>query len=391
MTSLARRSADKDHPYRLAYVTTYDAHDIHAWSGAGYAIAQAMTRAHFDVKYIGDLSEDDLLLNKVRQAWYKCRGQRHDRHREPGVAKAFARQVAARLASEDVDLILSPGSIPIAYLDTALPMACWTDTTFAGVLDYYPEFSNISARTIRNAHAMEHRALHRCELVMFTSQWAADTAIRAYGVDPRKVHVVSFGPSGFPKVSAADVVQAIDARPSDRIDLLFAGVNWDRKGGDIAVAAAKAMNAAGINTTLHVVGCIPDRQLPPFVTVHGFISRRTEEGQRRMADLYSKSHFLILPTRAECVANVFPEACHFGLPMLASDTGGVRTAVLDGENGFVLPLADAGAGYAARAIEAISTGRYRDMALKARSTYDTTFDWEVIGARVRQLVLEYCF
>jgi hypothetical protein len=41
-----------------------------------------------------------------------------------------------------------------------------------------------------------------------------------------------------------------------------------------------------------------------------------------------------------------------------------------------------GAGYAI-------ASRYGGMTLVARSAYDTTFDWDVIGARVRQLASEH--
>jgi hypothetical protein len=42
------------------------------------------------------------------------------------------------------------------------------------------------------------------------------------------------------------------------------------------------------------------------------------------------------------------------------------------------------------ALQAISTSCYGGVALKARSAYDTTFDWDVIGVRVRKLVPDHC-
>jgi glycosyltransferase involved in cell wall biosynthesis len=111
----------------------------------------------------------------------------------------------------------------------------------------------------------------------------------------------------------------------------------------------------------------------------------------RLAVLFSNAHFLILPTRAECVANVFAEACCFGLPILATDTGGVATAVLNDVNGHVLPYDDPGIKYADRIIEAWSSPeKYRALSSGARTLYDTTLNWHFAGRRVEALITRYC-
>ena len=48
----------------------------------------------------------------------------------------------------DCDVVVSPGSIPLSYVRTDKPMAFWTDVSFATMAEYYPEFSNLSARTL---------------------------------------------------------------------------------------------------------------------------------------------------------------------------------------------------------------------------------------------------
>ena len=57
-----------------------------------------------------------------------------------------------------------------------------------------------------------------------------------------------------------------------------------------------------------------------------------------LSELLRTSHFLILPTRAECSAIVLCEAAAFGLPIVTTDTGGISTYVRQDVNGIRLPL-----------------------------------------------------
>ena len=45
--------------------------------------------------------------------------------------------------------------------------------------------------------------------------------------------------------------------------------------------------------------------VPPFVKVHGFISKSTAEGKSKFNDLIGQSQFVILPTKADCTPIVF--------------------------------------------------------------------------------------
>ena len=90
--------------------------------------------------------------------------------------------------------------------------------------------------------------------------------------------------------------------------------------------------------------------------VHGFVSKASQAGSHTLHELFARSHFLILPTRADCTPVVIPEACSFGLPVLTSDVGGIPTIVQNGTNGFAFPV-DAGAETYCEAIETLWSSR----------------------------------
>ena len=127
---------------------------------------------------------------------------------------------------------------------------------------------------------MEASALHRCRLAIYTSEWAAESAVRDYGVDAGRVAVVPFGANLETQVLLEEARAAIAKRPRDTCRLVFIGVEWQRKGGPLAVAIADALNRGGLKTELDIVGHEPDgRKLPSFVNSLGFISKGTRAGQ----------------------------------------------------------------------------------------------------------------
>ncbi len=107
------------------------------------------------------------------------------------------------------------------------------------------------------------------------------------------------------------------------------GVDWHRKGGDIAYAVAKRLNQIGLPTELTVVGCQPliNEPIPKFVKSLGFIKKSAPEGKERLNRLIIESHFLILPSLADCTPMVFPEANSLGVPCLSTKVGGIPSII----------------------------------------------------------------
>jgi glycosyltransferase involved in cell wall biosynthesis len=155
---------------------------------------------------------------------------------------------------------------------------------------------------------------------------------------------------------------------------LFVGIGWERKGGAIAVQAARRLNEAGIATTLRVVGSAPPGPMPSFVEILGFINKREPEGYRRLIDLYRTSDIFILPSRAEAFGVVVSEAAAFGMPALVCATGGLTETVREGKTGFQLPLEDDGTLFAEKATTILRN--YEQFAVNAYAEYQTRLNWE---------------
>jgi glycosyltransferase involved in cell wall biosynthesis len=314
----------------------------------------------------------------------------YDRYREPIVLRSFARQVGRKLRSAGADVVFSPSSIPIAYLDCAQPIAFWTDATFASIADFYPRFSNLARRARAAGDAMEAAAIARAALAIYSSEWAAASAIEHYDADPAKVQVVSFGANLDQSATSATVDGIIEARPPDTCKLVFTGVEWDRKGGDVAVEVARQLNAGGVRTTLTILGASPGSVADmPFVRSFGFVNKASARGRHAIEQALAEAHFLILPARADCTPIALCEANAFGTPVLASRVGGIPTIVRDDLNGRMFdPHAGPGS-YCAYISGLLSDyERYRSLARSSFDEYAARLNWEAAGLAVKRFLAE---
>jgi len=373
---------------KISYITTYNALDVHNWSGLGYNLAKTLTDQNAELEYIGNLTMKNDKLLKLKRLLYRKLGQRYLIDRSFSVAKGYADQVAKRISSSS-DCIFSPGSVPIAYLDTRKPKVFYTDATFAGMVGFYDTFSNLSAETIRQANKLEQAALSSCSLAIYSSDWAARTAIDNYKVDPEKVKVVPFGANIECNRSTDDIKKIIRQRSKTTCKLLFLGVDWERKGGALAVDIMQALNKAGLSTELHIAGLnsLPFATMPDRVINHGFISKSSPEGVAKIEKLIAESHFLILPTKAEAYGLVFCEANSFGVPAIATNVGGIPTIIKNDVNGRLFPLSATAIEYADYIKDLYSHyQRYEDMALSSFNEFQNRLNWKVAGKSIINLL-----
>jgi len=365
---------------KVAYVTTYNALDVNSWSGLGYYIAKTVQKHLGEVTYIGDLKTRRYITHIMKSIWYKkILGKGYDKARSELIGKEYARMVEKELKKGQFDLILSPGTIPIAYLDTNIPIVFWTDANFSGMINYY--FENLSDETIRDGNKMEKRALDNCSLAIYSSEWAATGAIELYGINPIKVKVIPFG-ANIDNIPSKD---ELHHKIGSSLKLLFVGKDWKRKGGEIAFDTMKLLNEEGIEAHLTVVGCVPpvsDQRMK----VVSFLNKNKKEDAEILRSLYIDSNFFIMPSRKECYGVVFCEAAAFGLPVLSSVTGGIPTIVKDGVNGYLLPLSAGGKDYAEKIIEIINSGTYEHLCSSSRQRYEEVLNWDTAGKKLREEV-----
>lgn len=147
--------------------------------------------------------------------------------------------------------------------------------------------------------------------------------IRGSGVDIGMYHPVP-EPTGSPVV------------------ILASRMLWDKGVGEF-VAAAKLLKSRGVDGRFALVGdsdphnpaAIPEEQLADWLhegTVEWW-GRRND-----MPVVLAHSHIVCLPSYREGLPKVLLEAASCGRPIVTTDATGCREVVLQGENGFLVPV-----------------------------------------------------
>lgn len=372
---------------KVFFVTIYDAQDIRNWSGTSYYLSKTFKDAGIEVEFIGNLKSlsnrfsiswiRNLIFNKILK---RKRGSYLSFY-EPKNLKHIAKKVQEELKNKEGGIVFSSGSIPIAYLDSNKPIVFWTDATFAVMHNYYNEFTDLDKRTINNCHNYERNVLKRSSLAIFSSQWAANSAIRDYGTNPDKVKVIPYGANIDFKRTLNDIIENNKKKSKDTCKLLFIGQDWKRKGGENAVLVTKELNKQNIKAELSIVGCVPpisSSLLPDYIHVIGFIDKSKKEGEVLMNQLYSESHFFILPTIAECTPIVFSEANSFGLPVITTSTGGISSVIKNDFNGKMFDPevdVDEWCSYIGNIFR--NHEQYENLSLKSYNEYLTKLNWDI--------------
>jgi glycosyltransferase involved in cell wall biosynthesis len=376
---------------RVAFPTTrfLDPDNVKSWSGLPFFMRRALENAGLEIvtmPLVEDLSGGGRWTRFLYWRW--LHGKRYLRHCDRKLLQSYARQFEQHLAESPVDIVFSPSTWMLAYLETDLPVVLWTDACFAGMLDFYGAFTDVAPPSIQAGHAAEQAALDRCAHAIYSSDWAAQLAAQYYRIKPAKVSVVSFGGNLLEPPTIEDARAGVRSRDMSRCNLLLVGVDWKRKGADVAVETMEALNAAGLNARLTVVGCQPpaSRHLPAGVEIIPFIGKDTIEDRRRLGEIFARSHFFIMPSRAEAFGLVFAEASAFGVPCLATRVGGIPSAVVDDINGRLFPLEAGGAEYADYILKHMSKPvLYHQLALRTAEDAATRLSWTAAGRKVAEI------
>jgi glycosyltransferase involved in cell wall biosynthesis len=373
---------------KIGYLSIKDALDADTWSGTIYKMYAALRDEAGEVEVIGPRPRPLWLrlfwhyLNAIRRIF----GQRLGIMQSVPLSWACGYYYGSRLKKSDCDIVFAPiAAMELAYLKTDKPIVYLSDTNFMAQVGYYFPANAISALGKWEGNYLEKRAVDRSARLVYSNQWAADGVVELHDADPAKVRVIPFGAN----LQREPAREALRMKGHDGpCRLLFVSRDWVRKGGAIAVAALRALEGLGVEAELTVVGCEPEETDPRMVVIAS-LNKRVPEQEAQLFDLYRNADFFLIPTRAECSAIVMCEAGAFGLPTISTDTGGISTIVVEGENGFLLPLQAEGDEYAAVIARVWSDQEgYARLRASTRKRYEEELNWKVWGARMGALMEE---
>jgi glycosyltransferase involved in cell wall biosynthesis len=125
------------------------------------------------------------------------------------------------------------------------------------------------------------------------------------------------------------------------------------------------------------VGTVPPSHIRhEKLTIIPQLDKNCPQQRQRLNQLLQQSHFLLLPSRAECYGISLCEASAFGLPVITTAVGGISTVVRNGRNGYKLPLSADSADYADILIQILANSdHYQRLTRSSRAEYDQRLNW----------------
>lgn len=368
---------------RVLLFSPLDQTDKKSWSGGLYPIWQQLQQ-HFDVETVGPIKTNLLgrIIWKFNVIGYKLFGKKFDDGAIWLMRKNLQWRLRKRLKEKQYDAIVVVAAYAelLALPTSGTPIIFYSDATQRLFTTLYPgRVKKFFSWSNRLQIKLEQKAYSWCSLLVFTSQWAADSAINEYGQSADKVRVLPYGANVVPDNPVLHQLPVA----TEPVWFLFPAVDWARKGGDKAVAIVAALRAKGIPAILQVVGCEPP--LPPtdYIERIGFVNRNTAEGEAFYKQLFTRAHFLLLPTTADCTPFVFCEAFAFSLPVITHDVGGIKEMIAYLNAGLVYGV-NTDASIIAEEIAAVIANKsnYDHLCLAARESYEQQFNWDHWGRQM---------
>lgn len=300
-------------PLNLGFLTPYNPYDSLSFSGTSFFAARALdSLENVNLRVLGP-------------------------HKKPTLFDRLLRRAPEPIEVSSLDL----GGLDAVLGLVATPLldqmnARFPHIPFLHVTDATPSFLRevYGWAVPRTADEEETRVASRARVTVYSSNTMASRAAIDLDIPSLRPAVVPFG------VNLDDLPDTCPAKPPiDKLRLLFVGVDWVRKGGDVALAVLDELNSLGRQTELSVVGRCPVRhQGHHGLKAIGFLNKGRASDRKKLSSLFRDAHLLILPSRGDCTPMVVAEAMVHGTPVIATDTGGIKDQIGGMGAGRTMPM-----------------------------------------------------
>jgi glycosyltransferase involved in cell wall biosynthesis len=239
---------------------------------------------------------------------------------------------------------------------------------------------------------LEGESARNATLVVTVSKYSSERIVQFYGVDKKKIRVVTNGVDTQrfrPAQNSGRIKHRIGI--NDKQCVLFVGRLIPRKGLDFLVEAAKHIVKERSETAFVVVGNGPLKtHLISYLEKTSLLGNFVFLGDVNedvLAALYNCADVFAFPSIQEGLGIVLLEAQATAKPVVAFDVGGVHEAMLDKETGLLVKPDSRE--LAAAILKLLSNRSLRErMGAKGREFVTNNFSWDVCAQRMLEVYHE---
>lgn len=366
------------------------AEDRASWSGTVFQTIEGLKRAGYEVDYLYALQNvRESIFSKILFLYWDFVNKtlhKNTRIDDSLYCRHLYRKTLQNYDYSKYDYIVVPTHTCIV---AALPkktrgkVIFIVDAIVDSLFEYYTEFSNLIFHNYWEASYLCKKAYKRSDLIIASSNWCKQNAITLYGTPADKIEVIEFGAN----IDYQDVpALAKTIRSRTQLNVYWSGVNWIRKGGDVALQCCKELINRGYDVVFNITGL---KEIPPsakgldFVKNYGFLNKNNGTDYQRLIEVMKEQDIFLFPSKAECSSIALCEANGFGLPCFVYDTGGTSNYVKNGANGYMLPISATGVDFADVIESCIYKNELTRLSIGAVKKYKESLNWHVWTRKIK--------
>lgn len=228
---------------------------------------------------------------------------------------------------------------------------------------YHPEWMKLEPTIYQNAN-----------LVFTRSNHISRSLVEDYHCDPAKVRCVYAG-SNAPVIS-----ETPDPARYASQNIVYVGIDWERKGGPELLQAFAQVRAVYPNATLTIIGANPQTN-QPGVEVIGRIP------VEQLPHYYQQAAVFCMPTKLEPFGIVTIEAMNYWLPVVSTNLGAMPDFIEHDRNGYLVEPGTVD--QLATALIKLVGDPERCRRFGARSVeIAARYRWEAVGSAMREAIIQ---
>jgi glycosyltransferase involved in cell wall biosynthesis len=296
------------------------------FSAMNVAAFSAISRS-ISTRYIGPVNPPVVTAQKVWSKLKRVMGRQGTFHffSERRLLD-IAREVRLK-CQDDAALDFFHGFTPWILTKSERPYYAWSDCTFRDCVTIFHHREQFCAKDLDRIEQAEAQWLRKASRVLFTSDWAAERAVRDYSLDARRVGVVGI----FGEVEMAPN----DAYAGGR-EFAFVSTNFESKGGRIVLPAFRIVRRRYPDALLTIVGDRPRHHREPGIMCTGFLRKEVPSEYRLFQEILGRVRGLVSPTSADICPLLLIEAGYMGCPVISTRRFAIPEIIEDGRTGLLL-------------------------------------------------------
>lgn len=364
-----------------------DPFDPQCWSGSSRNLFMALQNADALYNAVG------VEVSKIKRGLIALKNYHKDRrlwrtkfNLDPMYYQMLTNEVDRKTHvahRNDICFLQVGGIYDVPSVSKGNPCFSYHDGNIA-VMMRSPMFPKKLLKYAEKAKHWEQEVYKKLDKIFVMSDYLRTSFIEDFGIDKHKVVNVGVG-ANFIMPSEKIVLN----KDYSRQELLFIGIDFKRKGGEVLVDAFSEISKKYPSAVLHIVG---PRELPKCVEgknniqFHGFLSRPNTEHRKKLFELLNRSTVATLPSLYEPFGIAVVESMSYGMPCIATNQWAFPEIISDDITGKLVEPTSVEQLYNAIDYYFSNEKRRKLQGRNARESVVNKFSWDRVAETINSYV-----